>query len=126
MSPSGVILVVDDEQAIRHLVSVALSCEGYQVVVADNGAAALEEVARTDPDLILLDMRMPVMDGREFLQVYHSRPGRHAPVILLTAADDAEGGEDDTGAEGYLVKPFELEDMLELVRRYMERRGGEA
>ncbi len=122
MSPAGVILVVDDEQSIRHLVSVALSCEGYQVVVADNGAAALEEIARIDPDLVLLDMRMPVMDGREFLRVYRSRPGKHAPVILLTAADDAEGGGGEIDADAYLVKPFELDEMLDLVRQYMERR----
>jgi CheY-like chemotaxis protein len=118
MATSGPILVVDDDESIRAFVSVALTDEGYTVVTATNGVAALEAVRLQRPMVILLDMRMPVMDGWEFSRAYHTTPPPHAPIIVVTAARDAAGRAAQIQAEGYLAKPFELDDLLAMVGRY--------
>jgi EAL domain-containing protein (putative c-di-GMP-specific phosphodiesterase class I)/CheY-like chemotaxis protein len=111
------VLVVDDDEHIRGLVSCALELEGYEVVAAEDGEAALEQIAQQPPDLILLDMMMPGMDGRRFSQVYRARPGRHAPIIVLTAIPDAASCATEIGAASYLSKPFEIDAMLTSVDR---------
>ena len=115
MNPGGPILVVDDDEGIREFVSLVLADEGYEVVTAPHGAAALEFVARRVPAVILLDMRMPVMDGWQFAQAYRQRPGPHAPIIVVTAARDAGERAAEIGAEGVLAKPFRLADLLAVV-----------
>ena len=114
----GQILVVDDDEDIRDFISLALSGEGYRVRTAPDGAAALEEVRRTRPKLILLDMQMPVMSGWEFAQAYRQEPGAHAPIVVLTAATNAPRYSQQIQAQGYLGKPFGLDDLLQLVDRY--------
>ena len=118
MSASGPILVVDDDEGIREFVSLVLEDEGYEVVTAPHGAAALEFVARRVPAVILLDMRMPVMDGWQFAQAYRQRPGPHAPIIVVTAAPDAGERAVQIGAAGVLAKPFHLAELLTLVEGY--------
>jgi two-component system, chemotaxis family, chemotaxis protein CheY len=83
------VLVVDDDPDIGEFVSLALADEGYDVTTALNGRAALGRAEERPPDLIVLDMRMPVMDGWEFARTYRERPGPHAPILVLTAARDA-------------------------------------
>jgi CheY-like chemotaxis protein len=119
MATSGTVLVVDDDESIREFVSVALSDEGYDVVTAADGASALETVGRERPGVILLDMRMPIMDGWEFSRAYHAMPEPHAPIIVVTAARDAEERASQIQAEGYLAKPFDLDDLLAMVGRYV-------
>ncbi len=124
MAP-GPILVVDDDEAIRSLVELALDSEGYEVSTAPNGAAALEVIGHEQPDLILLDMRMPVMDGWAFSRAYRSRPGPHAPIVVITAARDASERAAEVYADGFLNKPFDLDELLHLVGRYVPPRRTE-
>jgi two-component system chemotaxis response regulator CheY len=121
MTGKGRILVVDDDPAILDFVSMALSDEGYEVQTAADGRSALEIIERWPPDLILLDMRMPIMDGWEFASAYARRPGHHAPVVVLTAAQDAAGLAREIQAVDYVAKPFALDDLLRVVAAHTQR-----
>ena len=114
-------LVVDDDHDIAELVRLALTDEGYEVVIASNGSSALQATLETAFDLILLDMRMPVMDGWEFAREYRSRAGPRAPVIVITAARDAAERAAEIDADGYLSKPFSLEELLDIVDHHARR-----
>ncbi len=118
---AGRVLVVEDEAEIRDFVAMVLGSEGYRVTTASNGAAALDEVSREPFDLILLDMRMPVMDGWTFARTYHAGTGPHAPIVVLTAARDAAERAKQINADGYLGKPFDLDDLLSLVAFHTQR-----
>ena len=112
-------LVVDDDHDIAELVRLALTDEGYDVVIASNGSVALHAM-RTEPfDLILLDMRMPVMDGWEFAREYHALPAPRAPVVVVTAARDAAERAAEVQADGYISKPFSLEELLAVVKHHV-------
>jgi len=112
------ILVVDDDEIILSTLALCLEDEGYAVVAASNGKEALQRVEREHPRLILLDMKMPVMDGWAFAAAYRERPGPHAPIIVMTAAQDARSRAAEIAADGCLAKPFDLDRLLDLVRRY--------
>lgn len=112
------ILVVDDDEIILSTLALFLADEGYAVVAASNGKEALEHAERQHPRLILLDMKMPVMDGWAFAVAYRGRPGPHAPIIVMTAARDARSRAAEIAADGFLAKPFDLDRLLDLVRRY--------
>ena len=117
------VLVVEDDPTIRQLVAYALSDEGYEVEEAANGRAALERVERRHPDLIILDMKMPEMDGWEFALLYRARYAQRVPIIVLTAARDAAQRSEDIGAESYVAKPFDLEDLIGHVQAIMSPVG---
>jgi DNA-binding response OmpR family regulator len=112
------VLVVEDDDAIRDLVDLVLSSAGYEVLTASNGAAALQVIGNANPDLVLLDMRMPIMDGWEFARRYRASPEPHAPILVLTAARDAAARAAEIDANGYLGKPFEMQELLALVSRH--------
>ncbi|MGH2351632.1 MAG: response regulator [Chloroflexota bacterium] len=112
------VLVVDDDEDIREVVTMALEDEGHEVQAAPHGAAALERLRHWQPDVILLDMRMPVMDGWEFAHQYHQMPEPHAPIVVVTAARDALERATQIAAAGALAKPFEVDDLLAVVSRY--------
>lgn len=114
-STNGAILVVDDDEAILDVVSDVLRLEGYPVETAIDGEAALEAVERSRPLLVLLDMRMPRLDGWGFARALRER-GIRLPILVMTAARDAAGWADEIGAEGYLAKPFDLAQLVEAVR----------
>jgi CheY-like chemotaxis protein len=109
------ILVVEDDESIRDLVDLVLSSAGYEVVTAQNGAVALQVIDGARPDLILLDMRMTGMDGWEFARRYRASPEPHAPVVVLTAARDAAQRAAEIHANGYLGKPFGVDELLMVV-----------
>jgi len=113
----GTVLVVDDDTSILDTVSSILTGEGYDVVSASSGQEALEAVARKLPLLILLDMRMPVMDGWAVARALRGR-GITVPIIVMTAAESARRWADEVGADGYLAKPFGLDDLLATVERF--------
>jgi two-component system chemotaxis response regulator CheY len=110
------ILVVDDDESIRQIVSICLTDEGYEVYEAANGQVAFDALSDLRPDLILLDLRMPVMDGWEFARRYRLLPGPHVPVLAFVAALNAERETSDLQTDGLLAKPFDLDDLLEAVR----------
>ncbi|TAK31876.1 MAG: response regulator [Chloroflexota bacterium] len=108
---------MDDDEAIRDFVDWALTAEGYVVATAPNGAAALALLEHQRPDVILLDVRMPVMDGWSFVRAYRELSKPHAPIILLSAARDGQNPASDIGAAAVLPKPFDLVELLTLVER---------
>jgi CheY-like chemotaxis protein len=114
-------LVVDDDEDILYSIDMALSDEGYEVLTASDGAEALTVVQQHLPRVILLDMRMPVMDGWQFARAYHRSPGPHAPIVVVTAAREAAARAAEIGAEGVLPKPFRIEELLQMVGRYADR-----
>jgi len=105
------ILVVDDDAAIRDLVADALKDEGYRVETASNGAEAIEVVEHARPSLVLLDMRMPVLDGWGFAEVMRER-GVRLPIVVMTAAENAQRWCDEVGGDACLAKPFDLDDLF--------------
>jgi CheY-like chemotaxis protein len=120
--PVRPVLVVDDDAAIRRVVAAALADEGYAVVQAADGDAALAAVRAAPPCLILLDMRMPGMDGWEFARRYRALlpppPGPSAPLVCVTAAVDAAAWGAQVGAAATVGKPFDLDDLLAVVARH--------
>lgn len=112
------ILVVDDEEAIRDILNFALEQEGYQVVTAANGAEALDALGHGLPGLILLDMKMPVMDGWAFTRELRARYGHEVPVVVLTAAPDAQSRAREIHAAGWLGKPFDLDVLMQVVAQH--------
>ena len=117
------ILAVDDERHIVRLVQVNLERQGYTVVTAYDGKEALEKVEAEQPDLIVLDVMMPYMDGFEVLHILRKNPAtRELPVILLTAkANDHDiyyGWQ--SGADCYLTKPFNPMELINFVKRIFE------
>jgi CheY-like chemotaxis protein len=111
------VLVVDDDDTIRELLELTLGDAGYEVGSAAEGGAALELVERLKPHLILLDLRMPGVDGRGFAAAYRARPGRHAPIAVVTAMRDPARAATAIGAQGFVAKPFDLGELLNLVAR---------
>ncbi|MDE2573508.1 MAG: response regulator, partial [bacterium] len=103
------ILVVDDDKNIRKIIAANLELAGYRVLAASSGSAALELLDVQMPDLILLDVMMPVMDGYEVCRRVRTHPvGTHVPVIMLTAKGESEDKVQglDSGADDYITKPF--------------------
>jgi two-component system, chemotaxis family, chemotaxis protein CheY len=110
------ILVIDDDPAILDTVTEILEDEGYLVEQATNGAEGLMALERIDPALVVLDMRMPVLDGWGFMRSLHER-GIRLKILVMTAAQDARRWAQEIGADGYLAKPFDLIDLVDAVER---------
>lgn len=115
------ILIVDDKASVRKLVQEYLVEQGYRVVTADNGQNALHIARNEKPDLILLDIMMPEMDGFEFVRIF--RKEKDTPIILLTAkleeTDKVLGLE--LGADDYITKPFGMRELLARIRAVLRR-----
>lgn len=121
MSVAPKVLIVDDDPDLRLLMEETLDLEGYRVASAVNGANALETIEREAmPDLILLDMKMPVMDGAEFARRFRARHDHASPIVVVTAAADASKSAEAIGARGWLGKPFDLDALLETVARLIK------
>jgi DNA-binding response OmpR family regulator len=115
------VLVVEDDVDLAALLEMILVDAGYEVRTAADGAQALERVGERMPDLVLLDMRMPVMNGWEFAREFRARHGRAAPIVVVTAAENARLRAEEIGAEGWLEKPFDLDAVLAAVARHAGR-----
>jgi len=118
------ILVIDDEPNIRELVSVYLTAAGFDVEGAENGAEGLEVFRSAAPDLVVLDLMLPGMDGREVCRTIRSESS--TPVIMLTARDSDldKVALLETGADDYVVKPFSPPEFVARVRAVLRRTGG--
>jgi CheY-like chemotaxis protein len=116
MSGSRRVLVVEDDAGIRDMIEIILDSEGYEVVTATDGSMALELLEEEkQPDLILLDMRMPVMDGWEFARRYAELPYPKPPIVVVTAAQDASRRATEIAAQGFLSKPFGIDELLTVI-----------
>ncbi len=115
------VLVIEDDSALRALVVLLLERGGYSTTTASNGREGLDRVDEAMPDLILLDMRMPVMSGPEFATAYQSRYAgeRKAPIVVMTAAEHAASRAKEIGAQGFLAKPFMNNELLQVVARFI-------
>ena len=120
MSTQPLVLVADDEPRITKLVSIALGEEGFRVVTAGGGEEALAKAEEVRPDIVLLDIVMPDLDGIEVMR--QLREWRPVPVILLTAkgstSDKAKGL--DLGADDYMVKPFQEDALIRNIDRLIQ------
>ena len=124
MADGKKILVVDDEQQLALAVKIRLQSRGYQVVTAKDGKHALEVLDREKPDMVLLDVLMPVMDGYSCLREINTKVGRgKLPIIVLTARDRMKDLFELEGVEDYIIKPFDHEDLLVRIDRAFKRRA---
>ena len=118
------ILIADDEEQLALAVKIRLQSRGYQVRTAANGRQALELIAQSPPDLLILDVLMPVMDGYSCLREINARVGRgKLPIIVLTARDRMKDLFELEGIEDYVIKPFDHEDLLVRIDRALKRRA---
>ncbi|HMJ36873.1 MAG TPA: response regulator transcription factor [Baekduia sp.] len=123
-APAGpVVLLVDDDPAIRRAVGAGLELEGFAVVAASGGRAALEAVARVHPAVVLLDLSMPDLDGLEVLRRLRA-DGDQVPVCVLSARDEIDDRVRglQAGADDYVVKPFALEEVVARLHALLRRR----
>jgi len=120
------ILVAEDEKDIRELIAFTLRFAGYDVVLANNGAEALERVSQEKPALVLLDVRMPKMTGYEVCRRLKENPETEKiPVVFLSAkGQDREVQEGyESGAVDYIIKPFVPDELIAQVKRILEQAG---
>jgi CheY-like chemotaxis protein len=120
--PKFRVLIVDDDQTIRDLLAEAMSEEGFEAVTAANGIEALARIELAKPNLLLLDIQMPKMDGRTFLQVL-AKSGLRIPVIVMSAAVSPRTVARELTVDGYLAKPFDLEQVLHHVEQIFAQRS---
>lgn len=120
---AAAVLVVDDSSAIRLMLGSFLTREGFAVREAVNGAEGLAAARDTPPDLVLLDLDMPEMDGFEFLRRY--RPTGQAPVLMITGSQEPGAAVTalELGADGFFPKPLRLHELAARIRSLLRRTG---
>ena len=118
------VLIVDDDRALRDALRRALVLAGYEPIPVETGEAALAEVARSEPDAVVLDIGLPDVDGLEVCRRLRGS-GRRVPVLMLTARDEVADriGGLDAGADDYLVKPFDVGELRARLRALLRRSG---
>lgn len=118
------ILIVEDEESLLKLESILLTSKGYEVRGVANGQAALDVLAEEKPDLVLLDIMLPELDGFEVCRrIKGDESTRHIPVVMLTAKksrEDMAKGE-KVGADWYITKPFKSAMVIETIQRFLTR-----
>jgi len=123
------ILVVEDEEVVQETLAYNLQQEGYEVLITGNGSEALQIIRREKPDLVVLDIMLPGIDGLSVCRIVRNdEEVAHIPIIMLTARDmqgDKMVGL-DSGADDYITKPFGLGEFLARVRAVLRRAGGKA
>jgi CheY-like chemotaxis protein len=123
---AGRVLVVDDDPALVELLDAALRAEGYAVETAPDAGAALDRLWaawEAQPDVILLDLLLPAVDGKTFAELYRALPVRHAPIVLMSALPEAAEVAPEIAASDVLRKPFDLDALLERLRRAAQAGG---
>jgi DNA-binding response OmpR family regulator len=120
------ILVVDDEPDLVETVRFSLELEGYQVLAAYNGEEGLNQARKDSPDLIILDLMLPKLDGYKVCRLLKfDERYKHIPILMLTAKaqekDKLLGKE--TGADDYMTKPFDIDQLMEKVKFYLSKKG---
>jgi len=123
---SASILVVDDEQSIRRLLRTTLAGHGYRILEAASGQAALDMLARERPDVVLLDLGLPDLDGVEVIRRLRGSSSRVPIIVLSSHNGEAEKvGVLDLGADDYVTKPFGMAELVARIRSVLRRQIGE-
>ncbi len=124
--PEARLLVVEDEPNIRELLATSLQFAGFEVVTAGDGRAGVRAAAEHDPDLIVLDVMLPDMDGFEVTRKLRES-GRRAPIVFVTARDSVDDKIKGltVGGDDYVTKPFSLEEVVARIRAVLRRTRGE-
>src|SRR5437660_5560588 len=127
-APSPLVLVIEDELPIRRFLRAALAAEGYRMAEAQDGREAMRLAAQQPPDLVILDLGLPDLDGQDVLR--QLRDWLHAPIIILSARDQEKQKVTalDNGADDYLTKPFNTGELLARIRvalRHAQGRSGD-
>lgn len=122
MTPPVSVLIVDDEPAIRRLLRTSLSAQGYRTLEAADGGEALERIRRDKPELVILDLGLPVAGGFEVIRAV--REHSQVPIIVLSSRDDERGkvAALDLGADDYVTKPFGMEELVARMRAALRHR----
>jgi two-component system KDP operon response regulator KdpE len=122
MSPATRVLVVDDEAQIRRFLRTSLTAEGYSVIEAETGGDAILQAAREEPDVIVLDLGLPDIDGAKVIA--EVRKSSQAPIIVLSIRNDEKGKVEalDLGADDYITKPFGVDELLARLRAALRHR----
>ncbi len=120
------ILVVDDDPTLCQTIQVVLEEEGFVVATAMDGVEALEQVERTRPAMVVLDMGLPLLDGEAVAKRLRMRYGTTVPIVLMTADGHVKEKGNRVGAVVALGKPFEIDDLVTAVNQALSSRGGEA
>jgi CheY-like chemotaxis protein len=115
----GAVLVVDDDPELRTMIVDVLRAWSIPAIEATDGSEALDQVATAMPGLILLDLRMRGVDGWAFTRQFRARFGRAAPIVVITAAADAQDWARGVGADDMLAKPFSIRALIGVVRKYL-------
>ena len=111
------IMIVDDNPSIAHLMKIRLQANGYQVVLARNGLEGLNMARQEKPDLVVLDIMMPELDGCGFAAEIKSYEDlKHIPIVVVTSRDNLQNYLMDLGAEAYLLKPIDIEKFLNTIK----------
>ena len=112
-------LVIDDDDDLAEVVRQALRESGFAVATVRHGAAALDLIEQIQPDLILLDLRMPIMDGWSFVTQYRRSVKSNGRIVLLSGHPDVREISERLGADAYVGKPFELTQLLKTVQQQL-------
>ncbi len=113
------VLVVEDEAYLCELIGDVIESEGHTVRKASNGLEALDRMQERKPQLILLDLMMPIMDGWEFMEALRANPEWDGmPIVIITAIYDVKRTQEETGARAVITKPFDIDQIIEIVRLY--------
>jgi two-component system, chemotaxis family, chemotaxis protein CheY len=116
LHPRRVILVVEDDETIRKVITDVLEDRGFRVLTAANGAEALEVVGRERPDVVVLDLLMPVMHGWDFMESYSERTGGQAiPIVVVSVNPALPRSFSRFGVQAVVAKPFDVDDLLDSV-----------
>lgn len=115
VTPVSDVLIVDDDDGVRRLVSTVLSEHGFEVRTSANGQEALNECLQDPPSLIVLDLEMPVMDGRTFAMALSSQQLDRLPPIIVLSAYGARRAAREIGAAGWMQKPFDEQRLVDMI-----------
>jgi DNA-binding response OmpR family regulator len=122
-APSRTVLLVEDDRDVRAALAIVLADEGFEVLAAPNGFDALTALESREPDVIILDWMMPVVDGADFVRALRAEYHLTTPVLVITAGRVDQGQALSAGADDFLEKPFDIADLIARVRKLAERRA---
>ncbi|HAR43913.1 MAG TPA: response regulator [Bdellovibrionales bacterium] len=116
---ADIVLVIEDDPSLAASMEMLLRAAQVEVLSAGNGLEALQLLEHHKPDLILLDMKMPIMDGWEFAKLFYQKYGHTIPIIVLTAAENAGKRAEEIQADDFVSKPFQIDELLKKLSRFV-------